>query len=63
MVQDTLRRNQIHEKVLQTPNKGYQQAALVQVKIENMLIKGLIQQIYHQAGEILSDVFLVKGMR
>ena len=38
---------------------GQEQADLMQVKIEKMLKKGAIQQTEHQAGEILSNIFLV----
>ena len=38
---------------------GQEQAALIQVKIKNMLKKGSIKQTEHQVEEILSSIFLV----
>ena len=38
---------------------GQEQTDLIQVDIENILKKGAIQQTEHQAGEFLSNIFLV----
>ena len=52
-------KNPTQERVLQTPHMGQEQADLIHVEIENMLKKGAIQQTEHQAGEFLSNIFLV----
>ena len=50
-----LRRNPTQE----TPYIDQKQTALVQVEIENKLNMGAIQETDHQAGEFLSNIFLV----
>ena len=52
-------KNPKQKRVPQTPHMGHEQAALIQVEIENMLKKGAIQQPEHQAGRFLSNIFLV----
>ena len=42
-----------------TPHMGQEQTALIQVETENMFKKAAIQQTEHQAGEFLSNIFLV----
>ena len=48
-------KNPTQDRVPQTPQMGQEQAALLQVEIENILKKGAIQQTEHQPWEILSQ--------
>ena len=48
-------RNPTQDRVPQTPQMGQEQAALLQVEIENILKKGAIQQREHQPWEFLSQ--------
>ena len=59
-VQDTFsKKSNTRERVPQTPHMCQEQADLIQFEIENMLKRGAIQQTAHQAGEFLSNIFLV----
>ena len=48
-------KNPTQDRVPQTPQMGQEQAALLQVEIENILKKGAIQQTEHQPWEYLSQ--------
>ena len=52
-------KNPSQETVPQTAHMGQEQANLMQVEIENMLKKEAIEQTEDQAGEFLSNIFLV----
>ena len=49
----------LKERVPQTPHMSQEQSTLIQAEIEKMLKKGAISQTEHQAGELLSNIFLV----
>ena len=58
-VQDTFSKKSNKERVPQTPHIGQEQAALIQVEVENMLKKEARQQTEYQAGEFSCNISLV----
>ena len=52
-------KNPTEERVPQIPHIVQEHAAVIQLEIENMLKMGILQQAEHQAGELLSNIFLV----
>ena len=53
-------KNPTEERVPQIPHIVQEHAAVIQLEIENMLKMGILQQAEHQAGELLSNIFLIE---